>query len=282
MIYICFQALGDNVISIDLLSQINKKIKVIGTQHTKNIIELLGLETHFSVTVLYDDIPAFYDVKRQGVKKAIKDVIKFRTYIKTNNLDNLIFEKQDFRISILTRGIVKRTYSRTILNNVYVNRKDLIESIFKKTIELKSALPPFKNTKNILINPISGNIRRNISISQLLVICDLLKVNNFNVSIVDHQGDYSEFQNNVDHYYCNTSLEEVKQLIMDHDFFIGTDSFLIHLAHALDKPYFIIFNYKYFDFLPPYVEILNNYIITTNTKNLQLSLSEKFKSIGLL
>ncbi len=78
--YLSLQALGDNLISLSSLAQLNIRVNILGTKHTKNIIKLIGLEDKFAIQVVFDDIPAFYDIRKKGLVKAIKDLYSLISY----------------------------------------------------------------------------------------------------------------------------------------------------------------------------------------------------------
>lgn len=273
--------MGDNLISLYLLKQLDRKINIVGTQHTKNIAKLIDYETNITIEAIFEDIPAFYHIREKGIIEALKSIFKFRKYIKQHEINELIFEKKDFRIILLTFGLSK-PFAKNTTKHVYLNRKNLIEHLYAKNIFLKPSIKPTKNAKKILINPIAKIQNRNIQKKDLTIIINILKLHLFEISIIDYLEEYNEYKNAVDYYYTHTTLDDVKNLILSTDFFIGTDSFLVHLAYYLEKAFFIIFNFEYFDFLPPNCEIINNYIITPNTNNFSYSLEEKFKSLGLI
>ncbi len=67
----CLLALGDNLITLSLLKEIAFKqqqpIKILGTRLTLKIARLLECEKHFEIIPLFENVPAFYDLKKQGV-----------------------------------------------------------------------------------------------------------------------------------------------------------------------------------------------------------------------
>ena len=279
--FLSLQSFGDNLISLYLLSQIDAKVKILGTKHTQNIARLMEVEDKFDLEVIFDDIPAFYDVRKQGMINAIKDMFKFRQYIKEHNIKELIFEKKDIRTKMLTFGLSK--YLATNLTKpVYINRKNLIEESYSSTIQLKSSIKPNKETHTILISPSSRIQEKNIRKNDFDIIISILKEFNFTIQLVDYTGDYIEYKDKVNEYYPNTTLDDVKELIVKSDFFIGADSFLVHLAYFYDKAFFIVFNLENFDFLPPNADVIDNYIITNRQSNIEKELKNKFIKLGVV
>lgn len=92
--YVSLLALGDNLISLSLLQQLNDEVHILGTQHTKNILNLMGLQKNIHINKVFEDIPAFYDIKKKGIISACRDFYKFIKYIRSNDIDELIFEKK--------------------------------------------------------------------------------------------------------------------------------------------------------------------------------------------
>ena len=280
--YLSIQALGDNLISLSLLEQLNTKVNILGTKHTKNIVKLIGLEDKFDIQVVFDDIPAFYDIRKQGLAKAIKDLYSFIRYIQKYQILEIIFEKKDFRsslISLVTNA--KIHYPDSLNSKVYENRKELIENIYQQQISLNSYILKIDNLKRIVINPLTRVELRNIKKSHLGFIINELSKYDYEIYLIDIEKRYQEFENKVQYYLTNTTLEDVKQLIDECDLYIGGDSFLIHLAYYLQKNYFMIFNIDNYYFLPPNIT-RDFYIKANESGDFDNELKQKFKIIGLI
>lgn len=282
--FLSLQSFGDNLISLYLLSQIDGKIKILGTKHTQNIARLMEVEDKVNIDVIFDDIPAFYDVKKRGMVKAFKDMFKFRQYIKEHNIKELFFEKQDIRTQMLTFGLSKYIATKNLTKQVYINRKNLIEKYYTSTIKLKSSIKPSKGkeTNRILISPSSRIQDKNIRKNDCDIIIAILKEFNFTIQLVDYTGDYIEYKDKVNEYYHNTTLSDVKELIVKSDFFIGADSFLVHLAYFFEKAFFIVFNFESFEFLPPNADVIENYILTNRQINIETEFRNKFIKLGII
>jgi ADP-heptose:LPS heptosyltransferase len=282
MYIVCFQALGDNLITLSLLKQIHSKIKLLGTQNTANIIRLLHLESHFELSIVFDNIPAFYDIRQRGLIKAIKDLYRFIVFIRKNKIAELVFEKKDFRskIIIFLTG-VKAYFPDRLSQNVYHNRQKLTENIYDQFIDLNKYRLKLNNPKKILINPTTRVESKNIKNNHLHFIIDELNNNGYEIYFIDVDKKYSRYEKKVHHYLTNTSLQDVKKLILDSDLYIGGDSFLIHLAYYLKRPYFMIFYKNNDTFIPPNIE--NDFYMKEH-KNLDfyIELKQKFRNIGLI
>ena len=284
--YLLFQALGDNLISLSLLEKLDERVNILGTKDTKTIIKLLGLEESFNVRVVFDEIPAFYNIREKGFINALRDSLILVKYINDNHIDQIVFEKNDFRSSILSLILTKKIVrTKNNYKNTYKNRKDNIEYIFNKNIQLAEyTLEVSKeNTINrkILINPLTKRVCKNIRHKHLKYIIDELNRNDFHICLIDIENRYQEFEGDVHSYLTNTTLDDVKELILISDLYIGGDSFLVHLSYYLKKNYFIVFYRNNDDFLPPNSND-NFYLKCNELDNFEENLKSKFKKIGLI
>ncbi|WP_367684188.1 lipopolysaccharide heptosyltransferase family protein, partial [Helicobacter pylori] len=228
----CLLALGDNLITLSLLKEIAFKqqqpLKILGTRLTLKIAKLLECEKHFEIIPIFENIPAFYDLKKQGVFLAIKDFLLLLKALKKHKIKHLILEKQDFRSFLLAKFVSITTPNKEI-KNVYQNRQELFFQIYGHVFDHSSYPMDLKNPKKILINPFTRSIERSIPLEHLQIVLKLLKP--FCVTLLDFEERYAFLQNEAAHYRAKTSLEEVKNLILESDLYIGGDSFLIHLAY---------------------------------------------------
>ncbi|GAA8483968.1 glycosyltransferase family 9 protein [Helicobacter pylori] len=276
----CLLALGDNLITLSLLKEIAFKqqqpLKILGTHLTLKIAKLLECEKHFEIVPLFENVPAFYDLKKQGVFLAMKDFLWLLKAIKKHQIKHLILEKQDFRSALLAKFIPITTPNKEI-KNVYHNRQKLFSQIYGHVFDNPPYPMNLKNPKKILINPFTRSIDRSIPLEHLQIILKLLKP--FCVTLLDFEERYAFLQNEAVHYRAKTSLEEVKNLILESDLYIGGDSFLIHLAYYLKKNYFIFFYRDNDDFMPPKNE---NFLKAHKSHYIEQDLAKKFRHLGLL
>lgn len=273
--------MGDNLITLQMLNQLKEEVNIIGTQATKDIANLIQVSDNINIVVAFKDIPSFYNIRRDGLIKALIDTIKFKSLLKGLDPACLIFEKGGFRAKLLSLGISKYFFCDST-KHVYINRKRLIESVTDSFVSLKPTISPNKNIKKVLITPASGSIARNINKADLGVIIDIFKDCNCLIQLVDYNGKYESFKDLVHEYHPVTSLTKVKQLVVECDYLIGTDSFLIHLAYFYNKAFFIVFNYDYFDFLPPNSEVIGNYIVVNKFGNNKEKFKKKFIDLGVV
>jgi len=280
--YIALQALGDNLISLTLLKKLEQKVNILGTKHTENVAKLMNLEDMFNIEIVFDDIPAFYDIRKKGFLRAIKDLYKFVKFIQENQITEMIFEKKDFRSSvILFFTQAKGHYPDSLNARIYENRKELIENTYHQLIEQNRYPLKIENPKMIVINPLTRVELRNIKHNHLKYILDILNNCKYEIYLIDIEKKYQEFENEVYSYLTDTTLTDVKQLILECDLYVGGDSFLIHLAYYLERNCFIIFYRDNDDFLPLNANF-DFYIKAHKNNDFNQELQYKFRSIGLV
>ncbi|MGL2683994.1 glycosyltransferase family 9 protein, partial [Helicobacter pylori] len=251
-------------------------LKILGTRLTLKIAKLLECEKHFEIIPLFENVPAFYDLKKQGVFWAMKDFLWLLKALKKHKIKHLILEKQDFRSALLAKFIPITTPNKEI-KNVYQNRQELFSQIYGHVFDNPLYPMNLKNPKKILINPFTRSIDRSIPLEHLQIVLKLLKP--FCITLLDFEERYAFLKDKVAHYRAKTSLEEVKNLILESDLYIGGDSFLIHLAYYLKKNYFIFFYRDNDDFMPPKNE---NFLKAYKSHSIEQDLAKKFRHLGLL
>jgi len=285
MHYIALQSLGDNLISLSLLKSLDKgkEINILGTKHTKDIAKLIGVDSRFNIKAIFDDVPAFYDIKKQGILKAIKDFYMFLKYVNSNAVDEMVFEKRDFRSELVKFLTKSKVYCPdNSISNAYKKRRNLIAKVYKQNVTLN--LYPLtiaeRKQKTIIINPLTKVNLRNIKYNHLKHIINELDRKGHIIYLIDLEKKYQLFKNKVRYYLSSTSLEEVKRLMKNCDLYIGGDSFLVHLAYYLKSNYFVVFYNDNYDFLPPNATE-DFYIKAHRSINFNKEISEKFTKIGV-
>ena len=272
------QAYGDNAISLYILKQFCFKndYKVHGTNLTKEIIDIVGFEANF--IKIFEKIPAFYNMRKDGVFYAIRDFFVLYRYIKLNIPINeeLYFEKKDFRFKILSFLLTDYKLNSPEYNiNVYEDRAISFCKKFDKNVIVYNNKKVNKK-KSILINPTGRSETRHLNKSVLEELLFILKQHEISIYFVDYLGIYETFRDKVDFYYKNTSLKEAADILRNVDLYCGPDSLFLHLAFVLNKRFFCIMNYDSSYFLP--LTIKDNYIIldTALEINKQISNFDKW------
>ena len=164
---------------------------------------------------------------------------------------------------------------------------NLIKKIFykfghdiKKTNqELINNLLKDKITENPIILDVGGNKGQSIKIFKKIFKNPI--IHSFEPIKSEFDIMYQEFKDDVNSYLTNTTLDDVKELILISDLYIGADSFLVHLSYYLKKTYFIVFYQNNDDFLPPNAND-KFYLKCNELDNFEENLKNKFKKIGLI
>ncbi len=103
--------------------------------------------------------------------------------------------------------------------NVYQNRQELFSQIYNHVFDNTQYSIHLESPKKILINPFTRENYRNISLEHLRIVLKLLKP--FSITLLDFEERYLFLKDEVTHYYTKTSLEEVKNLILESDLYMG-------------------------------------------------------------
>jgi ADP-heptose:LPS heptosyltransferase len=203
-------------------------------------------------------------------------------FVKDNKIKELVFEKKDFRAYVICFFTQATPYFSVSSNsNVYERRKELIEKVYGKEINLSVYKFKILNPKIILINPLTRSEARNIKKDHLKNILEFLNLYGYEIYLIDIEKRYEDLKMNVKYYLTDTTLQDLRSLLLKSDFYIGGDSFLIHLAYYLKRNYFMIFYRDNDDFLPPNISC-DFYIKAHTSDNFRKEIEEKFIKIGLI
>ncbi len=249
-------AYGDNLTSLSLLGNVtNSNIRIHGTSLTKEVSKLLEQED-LQIHDVFKQIPAFYDVKKCGVMKSLKDFWYFIQYVRKNisKHEALFFEKNDFRYKLLK--IIFFRYKMSSIHkhdNFYSDKRAALSAFLNVNLTYQGSvvMPEQKQTKTILINPTGRVALRNLEKGVLESIVMFLTNGGYQIHLIDHLKLYSNLSKKVYRYYDHTSLTQAVTILKSVDLYCGPDSLFIHLAYVFNTPYFVILNYDSSYFLPP-------------------------------
>ena len=264
--YLNLLALGDNLISLGLLKNIKTKINIIGTPNTREIIRCLGLQEKINLEIVFEDTPAFYKIRSKGIICAIKDFYRLIKYIREHQINEIVYEKKDFRSKLISLFTNAKEHSPNQTLNAYKDRKDLIENVYSTKIRLDNYVMKINKPKKIVINPATGHASRDIKKEHLISILEFIKAHGCNISLLDLSKEYEDLKNYVEYYTSKISFEDTKKLIKDSDLCIGGDSFFIHFAYYFRRNYFIVYYNDWDYFRPPNCNI-NFHINAHKVKN---------------
>lgn len=271
------QAFGDNLISLKLLSNYpNNSFKVHGTALSREIIKIVPF-TYTNFVQIYDNIPAFYNIKKSTLINIFRDFIHLVRYIRYNIPvdERIFFEKDDFRFKLLKIFCFKHNFvAAKRRQNIYIDRFEMLKSHMNSKEASLVSSHSFKLTgKCALINPTGRNKLRHISPAVLEELLRHLKQHGFSVCLIDHLTIYSAFAEKVDNYYSRTSLEDAVEILKNSDLYCGPDSLFMHLAYFYEKPFFCVMNYDSSYFLPPESDFCSCIIYGENKKELSVIFS---------
>ena len=274
-------AFGDNVISLYLLDQIEGEKHIVGTDLTADVMEICGWGADLLLERPFSRIPAFYDANKRGVLAALFDFWRMILFLIRIRARSVSFEKVDFRSSLLSRLLFLDAALPEWNTNIYFDRKRNLERVHSASIDLHRP-GTGSGGKRILINPTSRLQEKNIAPADLRVIVDLLRRNGKEVVLIDYDGVYAGFESRVDEYHTRTALTKAAALLREADFYIGADSFFVHLAYVFRKPFYIFFNRRNDYFMPPYCMELGNYVVRPEIANEDLFLRKLEDDFGRL
>jgi len=254
---------GDNLISLSLLAQLKdkKNITIVGTNLTRAIADFIP-QLDIPIAVVFKNIPAFYDIRKQGSISALKDWIGFLSKVVRcmNKEDALVFEKSDFRSRLLAGSFSRMIYKPDQKHNVYVDRRNLLQAVWGQRVKLKDAVRLHGMPRCVIINPASRLKEKAISGRILSYLISYLEMNHINIQLIDPDHEHSNFKHLVDSYHTGMSLEQTVERVRDCDLYIGADSLLIHFSYQFEVPFLVLFNKTNLYFAPPGTENQRNYI----------------------
>lgn len=273
------QAFGDNVVSLSNVMRLNnsESIRIFGTGLTNDIVRNLSYD--IKINKVFDDIPSFYNIRRDGILKSVKDFLFLIKYIKENIpiQSDILLEKKDFRFKILKALL--RDYKLFAVDkelNIYIDRARFL-GINSKIFQRKKIMD--QNIDSILINPTGRSDTRHLSPKVMNAIIQNFKEYDLKIYLIDYLGFYKDFEKEVDFYYSKIKLNKAVDILKKVDLYCGPDSLFIHLAYVLDKNYFCIMNYDSSYFMPP-AAIDNSHILVnkSNLNELKLKINNWLKA----
>lgn len=267
--YFTLLSYGDNVISLSLLSQIKggPEATIVGTEHTRQIAAFFP-DLCFPIGVHFDRVPAFYDVRKRGALAAIRDAAAIRASVRPNlrRGDTIIAEQAGARSRAILyfRGVDVLAPPQG--DNVYDDRKALLERVFDQPIAVDQAPPLRRAAQRVLINPASRVRRKAISAGALACVLDCLREHGAAVTLLDPDREHGALRSSVPAYHTGTTLAEAVALLRQADLYLGPDSLMIHLAFRYKIPALILFNEPNLYFAPPGVAGRRLYVEHVSTR----------------
>lgn len=266
---------GDALVSLSLLEKIRPakpdQVVVLGTGLTSAVLGTLKHPPWWKQRELFGGIPGFYELRTQSPLSAVRDLAFLSRLLRNtlNESDQLLLEKQDWRSSLLSvgnKGIVVTPRG----TSAYQARKEMLEMVFSSSITLPHCQKPAIRPKKVLINPSARQAVRCFSGELLKVLLGFFSTKGCEVTLLDPTGQYEAFAERSAAYMRAPSLASAARAVRESDFYVGPDSFFLHLAYYYDKPFFTFFLPGWFYFAPPGTLDLGNYAISEPSMDLKL------------
>lgn len=272
MVYI-FSILGygDCLITLSLLEQQPDVVKtnwiVVGTKVTADVAKLM--RHPLSVLSVLSDTASFYTIKEKGLLRAAVDVLAIRRWSKQmlKHDDVLVFEKEDWRNAWLVPKKINSIRQVPRQENAYIDRARALQEFCPPL-----TLPPCKTLSNrpsqLLLNPSARHHSRTLKGPVIDAIIDAARNVRAEVCLIDIDGKFKEWRNQVALYRNSPELKESIALLEKTDCYIGPDSFFLHLAYYHKIPFFGFFYRQNMYFAPPGMINAGNYIYFDEAQDL--------------
>jgi ADP-heptose:LPS heptosyltransferase len=246
---------GDALITAALLERAGSSVehvRTVGTSITAKVGELLE-QPRAPDQVLFDEVPAFYALKKHGPVQALKDALTLRRWSQSHVApsDTLIFEKPP---SVRNRWMVSGR-GATIIEipkhtTVYQDRAEVLAPLIGNHRFPPVALPTGK-AKTLLINPSSRIAEKALTVGAVRGLVEAARVRDIAVTLVDVDGTFAAVAGEVDHYLLKPALADAARALKASDRYIGPDSFFLHLAYYYRVPELVFFPEGSNYFRPP-------------------------------
>ncbi len=282
MIYhLSLLSFGDNLISLALLARLRDKtgVAIVGTSLTARLTPFLP-NLDIPLMVVSEDVPAFYDVRKRGVRAATRDALMVRQSIarETTTSDGLIFEKSGWRRLLLAGGMARRSWAPARRRNVYEDRRDVLSAVFGERIALEDTPRLTSFPRTVTINPASRLAEKAVSPEALATIVRHLRERSVDVRLIDPEERHCALRSVVTSYHAGTTLEEAVALVASSDLYIGADSLFVHVAYHYRRPMLVLYNETNLYFAPPGVAEQGSYVAFVarmSERELQSALDER-------
>lgn len=246
---------GDALITAALIERAGvagHRIRIVGTSITAKVGELLD-QPRAPDQMLFDEVPAFYALKKHGPVQALKDGLALRRWAQshTGAGDTLIFEKPP---SIRNRWMVSGRGASIIeipkRTTVYQDRTEVLAPLIGDHPFPPVALPSGK-AATVLINPSSRIAEKALTVGAVRGLVDAARTRGVAVTLIDVDGTFGALADQVERYLLKPALTDAARALKASDRYIGPDSFFLHLAYYYRVPELVFFPEGSNYFRPP-------------------------------
>lgn len=272
---------GDCLITLSLLEQLGERdtsIRVLGTGATLRVSSLLRKPV--PVLPLIHDDAAFYTIKEKGVSQSIADFLSIRRSLQCmlQPGDRLGLERRILRNRLLLpQGVVPIWTQATPC--IYDDRQELVRKICGVVYPWKSCAPLARPPRRVLLNPWARYANRRLDKATMENLLSEARRRGWELSLLDPTRRYGHLSQMVAQYVPEPALEYAATLLRKSDFYVGPDSFFMHLAYYFDVPFLGFFLPNWHVFMPPGVRALGNGLSFNGARD-SVVLQRKLDEIG--
>jgi len=250
---------------------------VVAGEHVRNLSSAIGVEgkIHFLGDDNWTDVPAIYDLRKQGIASAFKNIRKLRHLINTlpSNM-NLIFDHLGWRERYIGGG---RFYQALSLNsgNIYLSYDQLFESIDYKLLKSNSEVS--HSFSRAIIIPGARMRYKQIPASVISDLAEELNQRCINTSVIVLEGESIDLPAGIQVKKIPRNFNELVAVVKDSDLVISADSLPSHLCEFLYVPVFVSKPLPNQYWLPRSAYLTNGWATFADIKPLQTWLNKYSK-----
>lgn len=275
-------AFGDCLITLALVEDAvaqGAALSVIGTGLTARVSKLLNHP--LPVNVVFPTLPAFYDLRVRGVWHGINDLISVRRALRqaVPPTSRLGFERRDVRNQLLVPRRVEAVWANAT-GRTYFDRQQLVNELTGTKTRCPACMKVKHKVQTVLLNPGARQAFRCFDTATMESLLVEGRRRGWTQIIVDATGAYAQYAGHVDQYYLKPDLKDAVALLKSADYYIGPDSFFMHLACYFKVPFLAVTpTEKWSSFVPVGMDELENRLTFSEVSSAHM-LSKKLDFLG--
>jgi hypothetical protein len=265
-IYVPIRAYGDFTITTAVVkNHFEQKLPVILPGYMKTLYNALNAGDYYDIVdeINLEKSPIFFELHKikslEGGVRLIKETALINSHL--NRKENYLFDYDSSRINIFFRQF---SYPARHLN-IYEAKIALLEKYLpKREVPLSSPQVNFSAVKKAIFFP--GSRKRSKVIADTLIKA-ILSSGMFS----DIKLSYHSSENPPEGAIVFDNSEELKNIMLAHDFILSADSLPLHMAYYFNIPHFCIYNdLLNKQWLTPYMEENDYYTLYSGDANTAL------------
>lgn len=264
-IFCNFRGYGDLIIEASIIKnhRINNYEIYIG-EHLYQLAKFLFDKEKIFVIKGINKIPLLLDLKKlHNLNNIIQNFLYLRKILKKMILNKIIiYPNIKFREKMIFFGICKVKTNFYEKKNIYYMYNEILNVRFSP----KQEKIIYTDISNIIIYPLSSNIKKDITYDNLIKITNLLdqKKISYKIFIYKDQNDYFKKNYNNIKYSIIKSFDYYFEMKKKNIAVITSDTFFAHLFNYFEVPVLTIFNSKNIKYLNLFSFENNFYNINNN------------------